>query len=104
MDFGDDREEAIVTGASEGIGKAMTLALARGRRRRRDLRAPHGAAEETAAEIAKATGRKIPPVTADLTKGGRRRGLHQESAPGVGPDRHPGQQCGLSAWRSASSI
>src|SRR6202050_4495186 len=61
-------KKAIVTGASEGIGKAITLALAREgvdvaicARRKAPL-------EATAAEIAKATGRKIIPLTADLTK------------------------------------
>ncbi len=60
-------KKAIVTGASEGIGKAITLALAREgvdvaicARRKEPL-------EQTAAEIAKATGRKIIPITADLT-------------------------------------
>jgi 3-oxoacyl-[acyl-carrier protein] reductase len=61
-------KKAIVTGASAGIGKAITWAFAREgvdvaicARRKEPL-------EETAAEIAKATGRKIYPVAADLTK------------------------------------
>ena len=67
MDLAMTGKKAIVTGASEGIGKAITLALAREgvdvaicARRKAPL-------DATAAEIAKATGRKIIPFTADLT-------------------------------------
>jgi NAD(P)-dependent dehydrogenase (short-subunit alcohol dehydrogenase family) len=70
MDLGMTDKKAIVTGASEGIGKAITLSLAREgvdvaicARRKEPL-------EQTAAEIAKATGRKIIPLTADLTNPG----------------------------------
>ena len=70
MDLGMTGKTAVVTGASEGIGKAVTLALAREgvdvaicARRKEPL-------EKAAAEIAKATGRKIVPITADLTKPG----------------------------------
>src|SRR6202034_2333643 len=68
MDLGMTGKKAIVTGASEGIGKAITLAFAREgvdvaicARRKEPL-------EATAAEIAKATGRKIFAIPADLTK------------------------------------
>jgi NAD(P)-dependent dehydrogenase (short-subunit alcohol dehydrogenase family) len=68
MDLAMTGKKAIVTGGSEGIGKAITLALAREgvdvaicARRKAPL-------EATAAGIAKATGRKIIPLTADLTK------------------------------------
>jgi NAD(P)-dependent dehydrogenase (short-subunit alcohol dehydrogenase family) len=68
MDLALGGKKAIVTGASEGIGKAVTIALAREgvdvaicARRKEPL-------EQAAAEIAKATGRKIFPITADLTK------------------------------------
>src|ERR1700692_3381031 len=61
-------KKAIVTGASEGIGKAIALAFAREgvdvaicARRKEPL-------EATAAEIAKETGRKIFAIPADLTK------------------------------------
>ena len=67
MDLALGGKKAIVTGASEGIGKAITISLAREgvdvaicARRKEPL-------EQAAAEIAKATGRKIFPVTADLT-------------------------------------
>ncbi len=70
MDLAMTGKKAIVTGASEGIGKAITIALAREgvdvaicARRKEPL-------ERTAAEIAKATGRKIVPIAADLTKPG----------------------------------
>jgi NAD(P)-dependent dehydrogenase (short-subunit alcohol dehydrogenase family) len=67
MDLAMTGKKAIVTGASEGIGKAITQVLAREgidvaicARRKEPL-------EATAAEIAKATGRKIHAFAADLT-------------------------------------
>jgi NAD(P)-dependent dehydrogenase (short-subunit alcohol dehydrogenase family) len=68
MDLQMAGKKAIVTGASEGIGKAITWAFAREgvdvaicARRKEPL-------EKTAAEIARATNRQIFPITADLTK------------------------------------
>jgi 3-oxoacyl-[acyl-carrier protein] reductase len=68
MDLGMAGKTAVVTGASEGIGKAITQALAREgvdvaicARRKEPL-------EQTAAAIAKETGRKIVAIPADLTK------------------------------------
>ena len=70
MDLAMKGKKAVVTGASAGIGKAVTRALAHEgvdvaicARRKQPL-------EEAAAEIAKATGRKIVPIAADLTKPG----------------------------------
>jgi NAD(P)-dependent dehydrogenase (short-subunit alcohol dehydrogenase family) len=68
MDLQMTGKKAIVTGASEGIGKAITWAFARegvdvaicGRRKE--------VLEATAAEIARGTNRQIVPITADLTK------------------------------------
>src|SRR5580700_5063860 len=68
MDLGMTGKKASVAGASEGIGKAITLAFAREgvdvaicARRKEPL-------EATAAEIAKESGRKIFAIPADLTK------------------------------------
>src|SRR6478736_6874201 len=68
MDLKLQGKKAVVTGASAGIGKAVTRALAREgvdvavcARRKEPL-------DQAAAEIAKETGRKIVPITADLTK------------------------------------
>jgi NAD(P)-dependent dehydrogenase (short-subunit alcohol dehydrogenase family) len=68
MDLAMKGKKAIVTGASAGIGKAVTRTLAREgvdvavcARRKEPL-------EEAAAEISKETGRKIIPIAADLTK------------------------------------
>jgi 3-oxoacyl-[acyl-carrier protein] reductase len=70
MDLAMTGKKAIVTGASEGIGKAITRALANEgvdvaicARRKEPL-------EQAAAEIAHATGRTITAITADLTKPG----------------------------------
>ncbi len=68
MDLQLNGKTALVTGGSEGIGKGIALALAKEGvdvaicARRADV------LKGTAAEIAKATGRKIIPITADLTK------------------------------------
>ncbi len=68
MDLKLEGKTALVTGGSEGIGKAIALGLAREGvdvaicSRRLDV------LEATAKEIAAATGRKIIPITADLTK------------------------------------
>jgi NAD(P)-dependent dehydrogenase (short-subunit alcohol dehydrogenase family) len=68
MDLQMIGKKAIVTGASEGIGKAITVALAREgvdvaicARRREPL-------EAAAAEISRATNRQIVAIAADLTK------------------------------------
>jgi NAD(P)-dependent dehydrogenase (short-subunit alcohol dehydrogenase family) len=68
MDLQMAGKKAIVTGASEGIGKAITWAFAKEgvdvaicARRKEPL-------EAAAAEIARATNRQIVPITADLTK------------------------------------
>jgi 3-oxoacyl-[acyl-carrier protein] reductase len=68
MDLAMTGKKAVVTGGSVGIGKAIAWSFAREgvdvaicARRKEQL-------EETAAEISKATGRKIYPIPADLTK------------------------------------
>ena len=68
MDLKLKGKTAIVTGASEGIGRAITSAFAQEgvdvaicARRKEPL-------DRAAAEIAKETGRKIVPIVADLTR------------------------------------
>src|SRR6185437_14459890 len=68
MDLKLKGKTAVVTGGSEGIGKGIALTLAKEgvdvaicARRKEPL-------EAAAQEIAKATGRKIVPITADLRK------------------------------------
>jgi NAD(P)-dependent dehydrogenase (short-subunit alcohol dehydrogenase family) len=68
MDLQLENKTALVTGGSEGIGKGIALLLAQEGvdvaicSRRKDV------LEAAAAEIAKATGRKIVAIPADLTK------------------------------------
>ena len=68
MDLQLEGKTALVTGGSEGIGKGITLALAKEGvdvaicARRKDV------LEKTAAEIAKQTNRKIVAIPADLRK------------------------------------
>ena len=68
MDLKLEGKKAVVTGGSAGIGKMITLCLAREgvdvaicARRKEPL-------EQAAAEIAAETGRRIIPIVADLTK------------------------------------
>src|ERR1700733_3050106 len=84
MALGITEKKAIVTGASEGIGKAITLAFAREgvdvaicARRKEPL-------EAAAAEIAKATGRKIVPIPADLRKDADARNFIEQAAKALG--------------------
>jgi len=68
MDLRMTGKTAIVTGASEGIGKSITWSFAREGVDVAICARRKGPLEQTAAEIAKSTGRKIVPITADLTK------------------------------------
>src|ERR1700756_1132255 len=68
MDLQMTGMKAIVTGASAGIGKAVTRSLAREGVDVAICARRKGPLEEAAAEIAKETGRKIVPIVADLTK------------------------------------
>ena len=68
MDLALTDKKAIVTGASEGIGKAVTRALAREGVDVAVCARRKGPLEATAAAIAKESGRRIVPLTADLTK------------------------------------
>src|SRR5215813_5592562 len=68
MDLQMTGMKAIVTGASAGIGKAVTRSLAREGVDVAICARHKGPLEKAAAEIAKETGRKIVPIVADLTK------------------------------------
>jgi NAD(P)-dependent dehydrogenase (short-subunit alcohol dehydrogenase family) len=95
MDLAMTGKKAIVTGASEGIGKAIARTLAREgvdvaicARRKEPLEANRGRNRQ---------GHRAQDLCHHRRPDqSRRRGkLHQESARGAGPHRHPGQQCRL---------
>jgi NAD(P)-dependent dehydrogenase (short-subunit alcohol dehydrogenase family) len=68
MDLGLTGKTALVTGGSEGIGKAIARALAGEGVDVAICARRKGPLEQTAAEIAKESGRKIVAIAADLTK------------------------------------
>src|ERR1700716_3637235 len=68
MDLKLKGKTALVTGGSEGIGKGIALALAREGVARGTWRGPKEPLEAAAADIAKATGRKIVAIPTDLSK------------------------------------
>src|SRR5471032_3041233 len=84
MDLQLNGKTALVTGGSEGIGKGIALALAKEgvdvaicARRKEPL-------EKTANEIAKATGRKIVAIPADLRKDADAKNFIEQSAKALG--------------------
>ncbi|HTV35944.1 MAG TPA: SDR family NAD(P)-dependent oxidoreductase [Xanthobacteraceae bacterium] len=68
MDLQMTGKKAIVTGASEGIGKAITWALAKEGVDVAICARRKGPLEAAAAEISRATNRQIVPIAVDLTK------------------------------------
>jgi len=68
MDLQLKGKTALVTGGSEGIGKGIALVLAKEGVDVAICARRAGPLEDAAAEIAKATGRKIVAIPADLTK------------------------------------
>jgi 3-oxoacyl-[acyl-carrier protein] reductase len=68
MDLQMTGKKALVTGASEGIGKAITWAFAKEGVDVAICARRKGPLEATAAEISRATNRQIVPIAADLTK------------------------------------
>jgi 3-oxoacyl-[acyl-carrier protein] reductase len=84
MDLQLHGKTALVTGGSEGIGKGIALALAKEGvdvaicARRKDV------LEETAAEIAKGTNRKVVPIPADLRKDADARNFIEQAHAALG--------------------
>jgi len=69
MDLGISGRQALVCGASRGLGKACAVALAREGVDLTIVARTRAALEQTADEIARATGVKVVPIAADLTAG-----------------------------------
>lgn len=67
MDSGLSGKVALVTGASQGIGKAVALGLARERVQVTICSRRHSVLAETARQIESATGSRVVPIVADLT-------------------------------------
>ena len=84
MDLELEGKTAVVTGGSEGIGKAILEALAREGVDVAICARRAGPLEETAGAVAKATGRKIVPITADLTRDDDARRFIQAAAEALG--------------------
>jgi 3-oxoacyl-[acyl-carrier protein] reductase len=84
MDLQLTGKTALVTGGSEGIGKGITLALAKEGvdvaicARRKDV------LEKAAAEIARVTNRKIVPIPADLRKDADAKNFIEQAANALG--------------------
>jgi 3-oxoacyl-[acyl-carrier protein] reductase len=72
LDLGIRGKTALVCGASRGLGKACAFALAREGVGLTIVARTRDALERSGDEIAKATGVKVVPVTADLTTGAGR--------------------------------
>ena len=92
MDFGLVDKKAFVGGASRGIGKAIALELARegcdvviASRTMADL-------EQSAQEIAEATGRSIIPIAMDATDTEQVNRPCSRGRRAAGRTAHPGQQ------------
>ncbi len=84
MDLELQGKTAVVTGGSEGIGKAIVEALAREGVDVATCARRAGPLEEAAAAVARATGRKIVPLTADLTRDDDARGFVHAAADALG--------------------
>src|SRR5260370_35822245 len=87
MDLGLAGKNAIVTGGSLGIGKAIALELAREGVNVAIAARTKGPLEAAAHEIGSATGRRIIPVAADATSKAQVGGSGARAAPppGGGP-------------------
>ena len=84
MDLQLKGKTALVTGGSEGIGKGITLALAKEGVDVAICARRAGPLEAAAAEIAKATGRKIVAIPADLRKDSDARNFIEQAHKSLG--------------------
>ena len=103
MDLALTDKKAIVTGASEGIGKAVTRALAREGVDVAVCARRKGPLEAAAAAIAKETGRKIVPITADLTKAADAEKFVQAASSSISAKRSGRARSGSSSWATCAA-
>ncbi len=101
-EFGLDGKSAIVTGAGRGIGKTIALTLAEAGADVAVVARSAKELEDTAREV-RLLGRKSLAIPTDITKAEDLDTDGREDHPGIGEDRHSGQQRGHRVGQAVSA-